>query len=102
MIQNWAKNVICVKLTSIKWEYNTECVQMQRVYVLVCNKYITYLVISNSNEESFLGWCGRNFKTHICLRHSDKKLQKHQLFAYGEHSSGDFTKANRKANYILF
>ena len=52
-----------------------ECVQMQRVYVLVCNKYITYLVISNSNEESFLGRCGRNFKTHICLRHSDKKLQ---------------------------
>ncbi len=49
---------------------------------------------------SFLGRCGRNFKTHICLRHSDKKLQKHQLFAYGEHSSGDFTKPNRSTTLV--
>jgi len=36
-----------------------------------------------------------SFKTHICLRHSDKNLQKHQLFAHGVHDSQVFTRINR-------
>jgi hypothetical protein len=54
-------------------------IQAMRVQYGMCTKYITYLVISISNEESFLGRCGRNFKTHICLRHLYKKLKKHYL-----------------------
>jgi hypothetical protein len=41
------------------------------------------------------GRCETSFKTHICLRHSDKILQKHQLFAHGVHDSQVFTRINR-------
>ena len=34
-------------------------------------------------------------KTLIYLRHSDKNLQKHQLFANGVHNSRVFTRTNR-------
>ena len=49
-----------------------------------------------TNEDCLCtGRCRKGFKTHRCLRHSDKNLQKHQLFAHGVHNSRVFTRTNR-------
>ena len=46
------------------------------------------------------GRCERSFKTHICLRHSAKNLQKHRIFAHGVHNSRVFTGLNRNITSI--
>ena len=53
-----AKNVITVKLTSKKWEYNMESVQMQLVYVY--EKLKPVVVRRTSNRNSKKQWYNNN------------------------------------------